>query len=73
MLTPRDIDLLRELHTGASDKEIAARLGLTAGTIKVYLTRIRERLGDMSRVQLALWVERGGLSGPLAPATRRQT
>lgn len=60
-LTPRLRNLLRELHTGASNKEIAARLGVTEGTVKVYLSvRLYPSLGVSTRVGAALWAERSG-------------
>jgi len=64
--TPREIEVLRGVHAGLSDKEIGFSLGLAQGTIKQYLIHVRYRmqaagLGSMSRTQMALWVERGGL------------
>lgn len=62
-LTPREEDILRELiarEGGASNKEIAARLGLTEGTLKVYFQRLGAKIfnGPVNRVALALWAER---------------
>lgn len=63
----REIQVLRELHSRACDKEIADRMEIAPGSIKIYLNRIRgkmQRAGfpPMSRVDLALWIERGGLT-----------
>jgi DNA-binding NarL/FixJ family response regulator len=53
--------ILRELHTGASNKEIAARLGLSEATVKVYLSAMLYKLlGVSNRVEAALWAERSG-------------
>jgi DNA-binding NarL/FixJ family response regulator len=59
-ITPRENDLLRELLTGAANKEIAFRLGLTEGTIKVYFAKLSSKLAVGSRVGMALWAERSG-------------
>jgi DNA-binding CsgD family transcriptional regulator len=40
---------------GLRNREIAARLGLTGGTVKAYMVRIFDIVGVRSRVQLALW------------------
>ncbi len=54
-LTPRERDVLRELGTGATNRAIAERLGLTEGTVRNYLTRIFSQLGLTSRTQAALF------------------
>lgn len=42
---------------GRRNKEIAAELGITEGTVKVYLHRIYERIGVTNRTELALWAK----------------
>jgi len=59
-LTTRETDTLKELLTGASNKEIGDRLQLTRGTVGVYLTHVRQKLRLSTRVGLALWAERSG-------------
>jgi DNA-binding NarL/FixJ family response regulator len=54
-LTPRERDVLRELGTGATNRGIAERLGLTEGTVRNYVTRILAQLGLTSRTQAALF------------------
>jgi len=54
-LTPRERDVLRELGTGATNRCIAERLGLTEGTVRNYVTRILSQLGLTSRTQAALF------------------
>ncbi len=54
-LTPREHDVLRELGTGATNRAIAERLGLTEGTVRNYVTRILSQLGLTSRTQAALF------------------
>jgi DNA-binding NarL/FixJ family response regulator len=69
-LTPREVDVLREIATGRSNKEIAHRLEVAAGTVKVHIARILAKLGAANRaeasirgVQLGL-VDPGGVDDP---------
>ena len=59
-ITPREADLLRELLTGAPNKEIAFRLGLSEATIKAYFSKLASKLDVRGRVGMALWAERSG-------------
>jgi|ERR1700679_2842355 DNA-binding CsgD family transcriptional regulator len=68
-LTSRETDLVRELLSAAANKEIAFRLGLTVGTVKVYFTKLANKLNVPNRVALALWAERSGLFSRRAPDT----
>lgn len=61
-LSPREIEVARLMPTGASNKEIAAKLGVTESTVKVHLKSIMKTLRLKNRVQLAVWVERGNLN-----------
>lgn len=51
----RDLNILRLLGNGKSNKEIAAELNLTEGTIKNHLTHIFCQLDVRDRTQAALW------------------
>jgi DNA-binding NarL/FixJ family response regulator len=61
-MTRRQRDVIALVARGASDKDIAAALGLAYGTVKVYLARIYEDLGiggtGNNRVKLALYAVR---------------
>lgn len=48
-LTPRQIDVLDLIAEGKSNIEIGEALGLTAGTVKMHLTRIYKALNAKSR------------------------
>jgi DNA-binding NarL/FixJ family response regulator len=48
-MTPRQIQLLRGLASGRSNKELAADLGITEATVKGYLKELYARLGVGSR------------------------
>ena len=50
-LTRKEIAVLLEAVRGAANREIAERLHLTEGTVKVYLSRIYGKLGVSTRIQ----------------------
>lgn len=54
-LTSREQDVIRLLTKGKSNKEIAATLHLTEGTIKGYVSKIFEKLEVADRTQAALY------------------
>lgn len=60
-LTEREIDVLEEIVTGATNKEIAARLHVTENTVKIHLRNILEKLHVQNRVQAAVRAVRDGL------------
>lgn len=53
-LTPRERDIIALLAEGASSKEIAKQLGLTAGTVRAHLHTIYGKLGVENRTQAAV-------------------
>lgn len=65
-LTTREIDLLRLVATGLSNKEIAAQLGLAESTVKNRLSQLFEKLGVNDRTQAAIYALSHGLI-PLGP------
>jgi DNA-binding CsgD family transcriptional regulator len=52
LLPPRAREALDELLTGATDKEIAARLGISPHTVRQYVKSILRAFGVSSRAQL---------------------
>lgn len=62
-LTERELDVLRLLAQGQSNKEIAIALHLTEGTIKGYVSAILAKLGVADRTQAALYAVKHGLAG----------
>ena len=53
-LAPRERELIRFVRQGLRNREIAQELGVTEGTVKVYLHAIFEKLGVSSRTELAV-------------------
>ena len=58
----RELDILRQLGQGKRNREIAASLNLTEGTIKNHLTNIFCQLDVRDRTQAALWAHQHLLS-----------
>ncbi|TBL75972.1 LuxR C-terminal-related transcriptional regulator [Paenibacillus thalictri] len=50
-LSRNELNLLQLIRQGATNKQIAAALHLSEGTVKVYLSRLYEKLGVSSRTQ----------------------
>ena len=61
-LTERETEVLRYVARGRSNKEIAAELHLSVGTVKGYVSAIFAKLGVADRTQAALYAARHGLA-----------
>jgi DNA-binding NarL/FixJ family response regulator len=57
ILTSREIDVLKLLGQGKSNREIAKELNITEGTVKNHITKIFNQVGVRDRTQAALWVQ----------------
>jgi len=55
-LTRRELDIVRAVVDGDSNREIAARLSISENTVKRHLLHIYNKVGASSRVELALFV-----------------
>jgi DNA-binding NarL/FixJ family response regulator len=53
-LTPRELEVLKLLAAGLSNRQIAAKLVLSEGTVKFYVHTIMQKLGVHSRTQALL-------------------
>lgn len=60
-LTPREIEVLRLVAAGLTNREIARRLHLSEGTVRNYLSRVLDRLGMRDRTQAAIYARDHGL------------
>jgi two-component system nitrate/nitrite response regulator NarP len=53
-LTPRERELVELVRQGLRNRDIASQLGVTEGTVKVYLHAIFDKLGVDNRTELAM-------------------
>ena len=53
-LAPRERQLVRFVRQGLRNREIAKQLGVTEGTVKVYLHAVFDKLGVSNRTELAI-------------------
>lgn len=67
-LTPREIEVLEQVVTGATNKEIAGTLHITENTVKIHLRNILEKLHVKNRIQAAVQAVRDGLIDDSLPA-----
>ena len=61
-LTEREMDVLRLVARGCSNKEIANKLFIAEKTVKAHVGSILNKLGAASRTQAALMAVRSGLA-----------
>ena len=60
-LTPREIEIVRLVAQGLRNKELANRLSITEGTVKIHLHNIYDKLGVDGRLELVLCAQQRGL------------
>jgi DNA-binding NarL/FixJ family response regulator len=60
-LSPRELEALRYLSAGMTNKEIAGQMHYSVGTVKNVVQRIIEKLGVSDRTQAAVYAVRAGL------------
>jgi two-component system nitrate/nitrite response regulator NarP len=54
LLSPREIELVELVRHGLKNRDIAEKLGITEGTVKVYLHSVFEKTGVANRTELAI-------------------
>lgn len=62
-LTGREVEILRLVAEGRTNKEIAGTLWVTLNTVKFHLSNIYEKLNVTNRAQATRWAARRGLLG----------
>lgn len=60
-LTPRELEILKHLAEGQSNKAIGRDLDITDGTVKLHVKSILRKLGARSRVEAAVLAVEHGL------------
>ncbi len=61
VLSPRELDILRGITSGASNKEIARKLCIAEATVKIHVQHILRKLDVSSRVHAAVMASEHGL------------
>ena len=70
-LSPREQEILQSLVTGASNKLIAIKLGITEATVKVHLKTLLRKIDVNNRTQAAIWALNNGFTASDATAPTR--
>lgn len=60
-LTAREVEVLRLIAQGATNREIATQLVISEGTVKNHISSILSRLGLRDRTQAAIYAREHGL------------
>ncbi|HND54462.1 MAG TPA: response regulator transcription factor [Pirellulaceae bacterium] len=60
-LTQRESEVLRQLSSGATNKQIAKSLQISYETVKEHVQHILRKIGVSDRTQAAVWAVRKGL------------
>lgn len=63
-LTSRELEVLRHLAAGRSNKQIARELGVAEKTVKTHVSNVLAKLGVTDRTQAALYAVEHGLAHP---------
>jgi len=63
-LTERELDVLRQMATGASNGEIAAALVVSEATVKTHIGSIFSKLGVRDRAGAIVYAYQHGISSP---------
>jgi two-component system nitrate/nitrite response regulator NarL len=57
-LTDRESQTLALIASGMSNKQIGRELGISDGTVKIYVKNLLQKLNLRSRLELAAWVHK---------------
>jgi DNA-binding CsgD family transcriptional regulator/N-acetylneuraminic acid mutarotase len=66
-LSEREVEILKLVSEGLSNKEVAARLFISVNTVKVHLANIFQKIGVASRTEAALFAIEKGFYAPALP------
>ena len=62
VLTPRELEIVRLVGAGLRNRQIAERLGVTEGTVKIHLHNVYDKLGASGRLELMRYAHGRGLA-----------
>ncbi len=60
-LTPKELEVLREMVGGSTNQEIAEKLGISVQTVKTHITNMLQKTGFRNRLELAIKARIDGL------------
>jgi response regulator RpfG family c-di-GMP phosphodiesterase len=69
-LTPREVEVLILIARGASNRDVATKLGITPKTAGTHIERIYMKIGVSTRSTAALFAMQHGLLDPLSPLSQ---
>jgi DNA-binding NarL/FixJ family response regulator len=72
LLSRRELEVVRLISQGCSNREIAATLCLSGRTVDNHVHRILAKVGVQSRTALAVWAYGSGLFPDLASEDGKQ-
>jgi DNA-binding NarL/FixJ family response regulator len=61
LLTPRELEIVRMVSQGLRNRDIATRLSISEGTVKIHLHNVYEKIGVDGRLELVLYAQNRGL------------
>ena len=61
-LTPREIEIVKQVARGLRSAEVAGKLAITEATVKTHLSNVFEKLGLRDRAELTLYAIRSGIA-----------
>ena len=68
LLTPRELEILRLVASGAPNSRVAAELWVTEQTVKFHLSNVYQKLGVANRTEASRFAHLHGLLDTWAPA-----
>ena len=71
VLSDREIEVLRLVGQGKSNKEIAMDLDISVNTVKVHVSNIYQKIGVSSRTEATLFAIENGVVNPALPQDDR--
>lgn len=67
-LSDRELEILKLIATGVSNKEIALKLAISSNTVKVHIRNIFTKIGAASRTEAAMYAVQIGLVETVSPS-----
>lgn len=68
LLTPRELEILRLVASGAPNSRVAAELWVTEQTVKFHLSNVYQKLGVVNRTEASRFAHLHGLVDTWSPA-----